>query len=77
MISKLTKAHKCTEYFMDRIYLLHVSATRVAILREVHHKGWPREWPRHSGGMLFYNLFSYTYVQLLVLATISNDKIFE
>jgi len=31
--------------------LLHISNTPVAILREVCHKGWPRVWPKHSGGM--------------------------
>ena len=52
MISKLTNVHKCMEYFMDRIYFLHVSATRVAIIRQVHHNGWPRDWPKHSEGMI-------------------------
>ena len=27
-------------YFVHTVYLLHVSATHVAIIRDVHYKGW-------------------------------------
>jgi len=39
-ISKPTNAHKCMKvYYTRTIYLLHGSATHVAIFREVHCKG--------------------------------------
>jgi hypothetical protein len=32
------------------------------------HWGWPHEWPKHLGIHYEYNIPSYTYVHLLVLA---------
>jgi hypothetical protein len=39
---KPSNAHKCVTlpYITNIIFLLHVSATLVAILREMHYKGW-------------------------------------
>jgi len=40
-VRKPINAYKCIEvsYIIDIVFLLHVSATLVAILREVHYKG--------------------------------------
>jgi len=42
METKPTHAHKhiTVPYIINTVVLLHVSATLVAILREVHYKGW-------------------------------------
>ena len=37
---KTRNAHKCIKYSIKKVFLLHVSTTLVAILREVYCKGW-------------------------------------
>ena len=42
MVKKLTNAYSYVNvsYIINTAFLLHVSAALVAILEEVHHKGW-------------------------------------
>jgi predicted GIY-YIG superfamily endonuclease len=47
MAAKPTNARKCMKLL---VYLVHVSATHVAILREIRYKLWIQEWPKHVGG---------------------------
>ena len=43
MKSKLTNTCKCVKkYFVHTVHPLHVSATYVAIIRDVHYTGWVR-----------------------------------
>jgi len=65
MVMKPTnvRQHITVFYIMNIVCLLHASANLVAILREVHYRGyitkvfeppwgWPPEWLKHIGGIL-------------------------
>lgn len=82
--TKPTNAHKCMKvsYIINIIYLLHVSATHVAILWEVHRSLWMlhrcqiihfnRMWPilvtkvAETCRRYVYNILLHIYVDLLV-----------
>jgi len=39
-VTKSTNAHKCTKYLINTVFLLHVSATLVAIFSEAYYQRW-------------------------------------
>jgi hypothetical protein len=62
MATKPSNVYKCMQisYIIKIVFLVHVSFTFVAILREVHHKRWIYqdiniqylEWPKYVGDIL-------------------------